>query len=174
MVSAAFGALGAIILVLVAPFTTAAAVAFPPVYALVAGVHSVLPFLARRLLGLPLGATLVAGFVGILSSASTPLGFLIVVPLLAGAVPFDLTLLVWGRIRGREPWTAVAVAALASALVLFFVSLPVFSPEDLRPVIVVGALVGRILGQLIAAALAAVLAVRIRAAGIVRSPTSRP
>lgn len=168
---AAFGALGAVLMALVAPFTSVLAAAAPPLYALLAGIHSVLPFLARRLLGARWAATSVGAFVGILSVGSTPLGLLIVVPLVVSGAAFDASLLVLER-RGRGSERSFAVAALASAVALFLVSLPVMSPEHLGAVVLTLTLAGRAAGQLAAWALSAVVAGRVRRAGILRAPGS--
>ena len=168
---AAFGAIGAVLLTVVAPLTSALAAVAPPLYALVAGVHSVLPFLARRLLGVRWAATGVGAFVGILSVASTPLGVLILVPLVVSGAAFDGTLLLLAR-RGRTGEAAAAIAAGASALALFLVSLPVMSPEHLLPAVLAATLAGRLGGQLAAWAMSAVLARRVVRAGILRAPSS--
>jgi hypothetical protein len=169
---AVFGAIGAVLLALVAPATTALAVAAPPAYALVAGVHSLLPFLARRLLGFDWAATSVAAFVGLLSVGSTPLGVLIVVPLVVSGAVFDATaLLLRRRLRAGE--APFVVAALASAVALFLVSLPVMSPEHLGPVVMTLTLLGRIGGQLAAWAVSALVARRVLRAGILRDPAGR-
>lgn len=166
--AAAFGAIGALLLLAVTPITVLLAATFPPAYALAAGVHSILPYLARRLLALPFAATLVALIVGVLSSASTPLGVLVIVSLLAGALPFDVTLALFARVRGRLRRFDWVLAAAASAVVLFLVSLPVFSPEHVTPFILIGAFVGRLLGQLGALGIAWLIAERVWRAGIRR------
>jgi hypothetical protein len=60
------------------------------------------------------------------------------------------------------------LAAAASAVVLFLVSLPVFSPEHVTPFILIGAFVGRLLGQLGALGIAWLIAERVWRAGIRR------
>ncbi|WP_348788768.1 hypothetical protein [Leifsonia sp. NPDC080035] len=173
---AAFAAIGAVLMAVVAPFTSVLAAAAPPAYALVAGGHSLLPFLARRLLGVRWAATAVGAFVGVLSVGSTPLGILIVVPLVVSGAAFDGTLLVLGRwrggeVRGRFGEAVFAVAALVSAVALFLVSIPVMSPEHLAPVVLTLTLAGRAGGQLGASALSAVVARRVLRAGILRAPS---
>ncbi len=169
---AAFGALGAVLLTLLAPATGALAAAAPPAYALVAGVHSILPFLARRLLGFSWAATAVGAFVGILSVGSTALGILVVVPLVVSGAVFDTVVLVLRRrLRGEAVF---AVAAVVSAVALFLVSLPVMSPEHLGPVVMALTFGGRVAGQLAAWAVSAVIARRVLRAGILRAPAERP
>lgn len=166
LVTAAFAALGAVLLILIAPVTSLLAALFPPAYALVAGVHSVLPFLARRLLGIPWVTTIAFALVGIVSIGFTPLGVLIVIPLVLTGVTFDLTLLLLARRGVVRPWHYY-VAAAVTGVALFLVSLPVMSPGDLGPAILVLTLCGRLLGQLGAAALSAAIARGVERAGIV-------
>lgn len=166
LVTAAFAALGAVLLILVAPVTSLLAALFPPAYSLVAGVHSVLPFLARRLLGIPWVATIAFTLVGIVSIGFTPLGVLIVVPLALTGVTFDLTLLLLARRGVTRHWHYYLGAAVTGGA-LFLVSLPVMSPGDLGPAILVLTLCGRLLGQLGAAALSAAIARGVERAGIV-------
>lgn len=192
LVCAAFGALGTVLMLGVSPLTSAIAAWFPPAYAVVAGIHSVLPFLARRLLGVPFAATLVAGIEGVLSSAFTPLGVLIIVPLVLSAGVFDAVLALSSR-RGSANGTAsdgaardgtandgtagdgaaayLAAAAL-SALALFAVSLPVIDPARLTLWMIVGTLLGRLIGQLLALGAATAIAGRVFAAGIMRPHAS--
>lgn len=168
MVAAALAAVGAVLLTLVAPVTTALAATAPPAYAAVAGIHSVLPYLARRLLVLPFAASLVGGIVGVLSFASTPLGPLILVSLLAATVPYDVVLNVCARSSRVLLPRHYLAAAITSAVVLFFVSLPVFSPEHLTVWMVVAVLACRVLGQCGAMWISALIAVGLHRAGIRR------
>ncbi|SEI16467.1 MULTISPECIES: hypothetical protein [unclassified Leifsonia] len=165
LIIAAFAALGALLLILIAPVTGLLAVLFPPAYAVAAGIHSVLPLLARRLVGFPWTTTIAFALVGILAIGFTPLGVLIVIPLVITGAGFDVTLLLLAR-RSEPRLRHFAVGALVSALLLFLVSLPVFSPRDLTPWIVLLALAGRIVGQLAAAGAAWAIGQRVLAAGI--------
>jgi hypothetical protein len=166
LVTAAFAALGAVLLILVAPITSLLAALFPPAYALAAGLHSVLPFLARRLLGIPWITTIAFALVGVVSIGFTVLGALILIPLVLTGVAFDLTLFLLSRRARPRPWHYY-VAAAVTGVALFLVSLPVMSPDDLAPAIVVLTLCGRLLGQLGAAALSAVIARGVERAGII-------
>jgi len=166
LVTAAFAALGAVLLILVAPVTSLLAALFPPAYALVAGVHSVLPFLARRLIGIPWVTTVAFALVGVVSIGFTPLGVLIVIPLVLTGVVFDLTLLLLARRGAPRPRHYYAAAAV-TGVALFLVSLPVMSPGDLGPVVLALTLCGRLLGQLGAAVLSAAVARGVERAGIV-------
>ena len=174
MVAAALAAIGAVLLTLVAPITTALAATAPPAYAVVAGIHSVLPYLARRLLAMPFAASLVGGIVGVLSFASTPLGPLILVSLLAATVPFDVVLNVCSRFAPALRLRHYLLAAITSAVVLFFVSLPVFSPQHLTVWMLVAVLAGRLLGQCGAVWISALIAAGLRRAGIRRGSALSP
>lgn len=170
LIIAAFGALGALLLILVAPVTALLAALFPPAYALAAGMHSILPFLARRLVGFPWTTTIAFALVGLLAIGFTPLGALILIPLVLTGVGFDVTLLALGRRGTLRPWHYV-VGALVTAALLFLVSLPVMSPDDLAAPILLLTLLGRVVSQLAAAGIAWMLGDRVLRAGIMRAPT---
>jgi hypothetical protein len=53
LISGAFAAIQTVLFAAVVPVTTALAASAPPAYALVAGVHTLMPFLARLVTGLP-------------------------------------------------------------------------------------------------------------------------
>lgn len=171
MIIAAFAALGALLLILIAPVTGFLAALFPPAYAVAAGIHSILPLLARRLVGFPWTTTVASALVGILAIGFTPLGVLIVIPLVVTGAGFDVTLLLLARRNEPRLWHFL-VAALVTAALLFLVSLPVFSPRDLTPWILLLTLAGRIVGQLAAAGVAWAIGQSVLAAGIM--PASAP
>jgi len=171
LIIAAFGALGALLLIVVAPVTALLAALFPPAYAVAAGMHSVLPFLARRLVGFTWTTTIDLALAGILAIGFTPLGVLIVIPLVLTGVGFDLTLLLLLRRRGPLRLWHQLVAALVTAVLLFLVSLPVFSPHDLTPLLLLLTLAGRVVGQLAAAGIAWAIGGRVLRAGIMRPST---
>lgn len=168
LVLASLGALTSFVLLAVTPVTGPLAGFSPPLFALVVAVFSVFPFLATRMLGFRFAATGVSFFAGVVTGAFSPIGFLVLVPLVAGSLAYDLTAALLTRMRrprpaGGWPW---AVAATASGVVLFLVSLPVFSADDLVLPILLGTLAGRVVGQVAASALAGVLARRLARAGI--------
>lgn len=169
LIIAAFGALGTLVLILVSPLTALLAAFFPPAYAVAAGVHSILPFLARRLVGFPWSTTIAFALVGLLASGFTPLGVLVLIPLVLSGAGFDLTLMLLGRRGPLRPWHYV-VGALVTAVLLFLVSLPVMSPDDLAAPILLLTLVGRVVGQLAAAGIAWAIGTRVLRAGIMRVP----
>jgi len=149
--------------VLLTPVTTALAAAAPPAYALIAGAHTVLPLTARLVTHRAGTATLTAAFTGIIAAALTPVGWLILVPALAAGAAFDLVM-PW-RARRGSGWR-VATAAIAAGVLLFLVSLPVFSSEHLTGGVLTATLVGRVVGELIAVAIASRLAWLLARAGV--------
>lgn len=139
----------------------------PPLYAVVAGVHSVMIFLAPRITGARWSATLTAVIAGLIVAAMSPIGLFIALLILIPGLMVDLALLLpvrAGRERGSE--LRYVCAALAAAAVLFTVSLPAFSAEHLTAVILVGSAVGRIVGELLAWAVARALTAGLRRAGV--------
>lgn len=170
LICQAFGAVGALLLIVVAPFTALTAAFSPPLYGLIAGMHSILPFFARRALGFRFAATAVSASVGFLGGAFTPIGFLIMIPLALTGFSYDLALIATGETRTSGSWSRWRhpFAACVSGGMLFLVSLPVFSPEDLAWPILAATLGARVIGQMAASLLAGVLARRVERAGIVR------
>ncbi|HWI30586.1 MAG TPA: hypothetical protein VNT50_03785 [Microbacterium sp.] len=171
LICAAFGALQSLLFAAVAPVTIALAPVAPPAYAVIAGVHSLLPFLARLVTGVTGAATITGLITGILAAAITPLGALVIVPLALAGAAFDAALPwrgPWRRPRSISPigWGRLTLGGVAAAVVLFAVSLPVFSSEHLSPPVLVATLAGRLAGELAAVALAAVTARRLTRAGL--------
>ncbi|MFJ6549330.1 ECF transporter S component [Microbacterium sp. NPDC091676] len=166
LVSAALGAVQALVFLAVVPVTSVLAAASPPAYALVAAVHTALPFLARVVTRVPGMATLAAFVSGVLTVAVSPIGLLGVVPLVLGGVVLDLVLPL-RRVAEVRPGR-VLLAGGVTGVVLFVVALPVFSPEHLVPPVLIGTLLGRVAGEVAVAG--AVLAVRrlLRRAGVAR------
>jgi hypothetical protein len=167
LIAAAFAALQALVFFAVVPVTTALAAAAPPAYAVVAGIHSVLPFLVRLVTGVPGGATITAGITGLLTAALSPIGFLAAIPLLTAGAVFDAAM-PWRAGGGPLPRWRVLTAALVAGLALFAVSLPVFSSEHLVPIVLAATLAGRLAGETLAALAAMGLALLLARAGLVR------
>ena len=166
LVSAALGAVQALVFLAVVPVTSVLAATSPPAYALVAAVHTALPLLARVVTRVPGMATLTAFVTGVLTVAVSPIGLLGVVPLVLGGAGPDLALPFRRHppVRPGRPPPPRAV----TGVVLFLVALPVFSPEHLVPPVLIATLLGRVLGELTVAGV--VLAVRrlLRRAGVAR------
>jgi len=150
LVSAAFGAVQALIFVMVVPVTSVLAVSSPPAYALVAAVHTAMPLLARVVTRTPGMATFAAFVTGLLTAAISPIGPLALVPLLCAAVTLDLVLPLRRGVRAGAP--RILIAGAAAGVVLFAVALPVFSPEHLVAPVLIATLAARIAGELAVAA----------------------
>lgn len=162
LICAALAALQTLIYAFVAPMTPVLAVAMPPLYALVAGVHSFMPFLARLLTRTPWTATITAVVTGVLVWPFSAIGPLVIVTFLVGSAAFDLALLR----SGRPSWHRLILAACIAGAALFVISLPVFSPQHLTVAILTGTILGRMLGEIGAVIFATVLVRALRAAGI--------
>lgn len=166
LVSAALGAIQALVFLAVVPVTGVLAAASPPAYALVAAVHTALPLLARVITRTPGMATLTAFVAGVLTVAVSPIGPLGLVPLLLGGLALDLALPL--RRDAAVSSARLLVAAAVAGVALFLVALPVFSPEHLVPAVLGATLVARVAGMLAVAGV--VIAVRrlLARAGVVR------
>lgn len=164
---AAFSAVQAVIVIALAPFTPHIAGWFPPAYAIVAGVQTLLIFTARRFTGIRGGATLAAALTALVCGPFTAIGWLLAVPLLVAGILFDVVL----AISERRGWTATQdsiVAGLAVGAVLFLVSLPVMSLDHLGPAILAATLVARVVASWAGAALSARLVTRLERVGVTR------
>lgn len=164
------GALAAVHLLLhfaTLPALTALAPVSPPIYALIAGVHSLMPFLARRLTGVPGSAVLTSAIAALFVVVTNGAGLIAAVPVvLAGAV---IDLVVWRSTgSGRRSQMRYLLAAVAAGAALFAVSLAVFSPEHLTPAVLLATLAARVLGEVIAALLSGLLASALTRAGVGR------
>ncbi len=157
--AAAAGVAGALVVVAFSPFSAATAAFPPPLYALLAGAYSIVPFAARRLLDYRWAATAVGVLAALLSAPFSPIGLLIVVLFVGAGAAYDSVLWALTRVRADRhvpAWMCV-LAALVSALVLFLVSFPVLSPAHRVPIILAATFGGRVVGQLAALALAGVV-----------------
>lgn len=164
MLVAALGAVDAVLTSALAPVTTSLAFASPAVYALVAGIHQVLPILAALLLrwwpAIPLTALVTA----LLAFPINPLGPLLFPALGLPALAIGLTIRL-GGCRWASPWLW-AVASASGAAVIYLISLPVIDPAVLTPTMLVLILVARLLSAFAATTLAHVLARSLGRAGI--------
>lgn len=161
LIAAAFAAVQAAIFLALLPVLSLTAPSMPPVYAVLAGVNTALPFLARVITRAPGTATITAGVTAILVVALSPLGLLSAVPLLTAGVVFDL---VCGRSAVSTRRLIVGGAAVAVAL--FLISLAVFSPEHLAPWMLAATLLGRLLGEGVVVVLVSATTRLLRRAGI--------
>jgi hypothetical protein len=171
LTAAVFAAVQSIMFISVAPFTATIAAFAPPLYALVAAVYSVMIFATRRFTAVTGSATLAALVTGLLVSAFSPLGPVILVPLLVSAALYEGVLLLLPPRpsppagRGRGQWR-FAAAAVAAGVGLFVVSLPVFSPEHLKPGVLVLTLLARVAGELAASGAAGIVVRLLGRAGV--------
>jgi len=150
------------------PLLSVLAPASPPLYALVASAHSLMPFLARRLTGTRGSATLTSGIAAVFVVATSSLGVLAMVPLLLTGAVIDATL--WSRdSAGRRSEARYIVAGAAVGVALWAVSLLVFSPEHLTPAIIVGTALARLVGELAIVSCSRLLAVALGRAGVGRT-----
>ncbi|MFJ4254079.1 hypothetical protein [Microbacterium sp. NPDC090003] len=170
------GALAAVHLLIhfaTAPLLTALAPLAPPLYALVAGVHSLLPFLARRVTDVPGTAVLTSAIAAVFIAVANTAGVIVIVPLvLAGAI---IDLVVW-RTRGTAAPARrrYLLAAACAGTVLFGVSVVVFSPEHLSLGILLGSFLGRIAGEVLASEISGALASALHRAGVGRGSAETP
>ncbi|WP_045278088.1 ECF transporter S component [Microbacterium oxydans] len=146
------------------PLLTALAAVAPPAYALVAGVHSLMPFLARRITGTPGAAIVTSGIAALLVSATSSSGLIAAIPVLLAGCLIDLMLWRTGPSGAAE--VRYLAAGAVTAVVLFAVSLAVFSPAHRTPVIIIGTLLGRLVGEAIAVVLSRLLAGALVRAGV--------
>ena len=167
LICAAFAALQTLVFFVVVPLTTALAVTAPPAYAVVAGIHSLMPFTARLVTGVPGTATITALITGLLTAALSPIGLLAAVPMLTAGIIFDAALL-RRRAAGPMPLWRVMIGAVAAGIALFFVALPVFSSEHLVAPILAATVVGRIVGETATALVAFALTRALARGGLVR------
>jgi hypothetical protein len=159
---AAFGAVGAIVLLLVSPLTSTAAVVNPGLYAAIAAVTMVMPMLARRWTGTPGATVLTAAVTGVLALAFTALGPAIIVALVVPAAAIDLVLA-----RRRDPGRMVTwLAAAAGGVAIWALSFAVISPDLVSPVLVIVLLAVRVVSYVLAMELAGLVAGRLRRSGV--------
>lgn len=165
---AALAAVAVLVTLPLVPFLGLLAAASPPAYALLAGIHAVAPLVARRYTGVAGATILTSLLVGLVLAAFSPLGIVALVPLLAFALTVDGMLWLLARTGRRmlRPEARLLIAAAVSGLVLFAVSLPVFSPEHLAPGILVLTLACRVLAQTLAAVVALAIVRMLNRAGI--------
>lgn len=164
------GALAAVHLLLhfaTLPALTALAPISPPIYGLIAGVHSLMPFLARRLTGVPGSAVLTSAIAALFVVVTNGAGLIAAVPVVLAGTVIDLV--VWRSSgSGRRSQIRYLLAAVVAGAALFAVSLAVFSPEHLTPVLLFATLGTRVLGEVIAAVLSGLLASALMRAGVGR------
>lgn len=177
LICAALAAVHALLHLATVPLLTALAPLSPPLYGLLAGVHSLVPFLARRVTATLGTATITAGIASVFVSATSPSGLLVAIPLMIAGVTIDAVV---GRSDragpSRRSEIRYMLAAVVAGTLLFAVSLSVFSPEHLTPLLITSTLATRLVGELTAATVSMLLARALRRAGIggLRRPPDAP
>jgi len=168
LVCGALGSLHVLLHLATLPLLTALAPFSPPLYGLIAGVHGVMPFLARRLTRTPGTATITAAIAGVIVAVTSPAGLMLIVPLLITGVAIDVV--TWRVDRyapdGRRVDIRFVLAAALIGCVLFLLSLTVFSPEHLTPLVLGCTLTMRVAGEILAATIATVVTRALRRGGI--------
>lgn len=164
---AAFASVHVLLHLASAPLLAALAPVAPPLYGLAAGLHSVMPFLARRITDRGGSATITSSIAALFVALSNGSGVIIVVPLVLAGVTIDIVV---GRMRGDAARSRrrYLLAAVVTGTVLFAVSLLVFSPEHLTPFLIAATLAGRVGGELLAAAISSLVARRLWRSGVSR------
>lgn len=154
LVCAVLGAVTALVAMALSQPLALTAAASPPLYALLGGYSAVAPLLALRLTGKPGAAAVTALCAAIVAWPFSTLGLLLLIAYIGPALAMDVLFLV---LRGRAPRLAIWTAAGAGALVIFGLSIPIISPEQLTAVTVFLTLVFRVMSYGVACMLALLL-----------------
>jgi hypothetical protein len=160
---AAIAAAGGVLIVLLGPVGTWAAVLSAPLYAVVGSLNMLAPMVALRWTGLPGAATLTAFLAGLLSMSFSTLGLLILPALVLPALAMDAVALLF-RPRGRA--LGVYAGAAAGGVVIFVISFVVIPGEIVTPALVVTLLVLRVAAYTGVMRLAGWIAVALERAGV--------
>ena len=163
LICAVLGGLTAMATVALASAMATIATLSPPLYALVAGYTAIAPLLALRIVRRPGAAMVTALCCAIIAWPFNALGVLLLVALLAPALAMDAVYALRGRLGERA---ALWAGAGAAAVVIFALSLPVISPEQLTLTLVVLTLIGRLTSYAIACAVSGAIARALRRAGV--------
>lgn len=163
---AVFAGVQAVLYLAVSPMAAPLATVFPPAYAAAAAAYSVMVFAARLFIDRHGTATVTAAITGILIAAVSPLGLIFLIPLVASAAVFDLVLFWTRRALRHRVLRSLVPAALMSAVTLFVISLPAFSPGHLTAGLLAATLLGRAIGQVGAALLAKAIVASLSRAGV--------
>lgn len=169
LICAALAAIQVGVFLALAPVLVSLPALSPPLYAVVAGVHGIMIFLAPRVTGARGSATITALVAGLIIAAVSPIGLFITLLILIPGVTVDLALLIPGRKTPRTTELRYLGGAIVGGVVLFLVSLPAFSADHLTVWILIGAGVGRVAGETIAYICARALAAGLARAGVSRA-----
>ncbi|RWZ68292.1 hypothetical protein ELQ92_03475 [Labedella populi] len=165
---AAIAAAGGVLIILLGPVGTWAAVLSAPLYAVVGSLNLLSPMVALRWTRLPWAATLTAFLGGLLAMSFSVLGILLIPALVLPAVAMDAVALLV-RPRGRR--AGLYAGAVAGGLVIFAISFVVIPAELVTPVLVVILLVLRIAAYVGVMRLAGSVAAGLERAGVKPTPS---
>lgn len=168
LICAALAGVHAVIHLLTLPLLSVLAPAAPPAYALVASLHSLMPFLARRVTGVPGTALITSGIAAVFVAATSSLGLIALVPLVLTGVVIDAVVWTSGS-DGVRREARFVVAGVAAAIGLWAVSLTVFSPDHLTATMLTATLAARVAGELAVVALSRAIAAALARAGVGRA-----
>lgn len=171
LVCAVLGAITAAAVIALAALMALIATVSPPLYALVGAYTAIAPLLALRLTGRTGTATVTALCCALIAWPFSTLGVLLLAALIAPALAMDLLFSLRGRIGAR---TALWSGAGLAAIVIFTLSLPVFSPEHLTPSVLVLTLVARLVSYAVACWLSGLVALALERAGVRRFTRRAP
>jgi hypothetical protein len=165
---AALAGVHAVIHLVTLPLLSVLAPTAPPVYAVVASLHSLMPFLARRLTRVAGTAVITSGIAAVFVAVTSSLGVIALVPLVLTGVVIDAVVGNSDTDRLRHEARFV-VAGVAAGVALWAVSLTVFSPDHLTAAMVAVTLAARVAGELAVVALSRAIAAALARAGVGRA-----
>lgn len=164
LVIAAFGALDAVLTAALAPATTSIALATPIGYALVGGIHLVLPLTAGILLRSWAAMPLTSFVTAALAFPFSVLGILLFPALILPSLAVGVTIRATGcRWASRGRW---AVAVLSGAVTIYLISLTVISPDLFSAPLLIAVFAARLISTGAAATIAHALVAALTNAGI--------
>jgi hypothetical protein len=166
----AIAAAGGVLLILLGPVGTWAAVLSAPLYAVIGSLNLLSPMVALRWTGLPWAATLTAFFAGLLAMSFSVLGLLIIPALVLPALAIDGVALLLRRRRTL----ALYAGAAAGGVVIFAVSFVVIPAEIVTPALVGTLFVLRVAAYIAVMRLAGWIAAALERAGVHPTRPSRP
>ncbi|KZE89426.1 hypothetical protein [Microbacterium sp. TNHR37B] len=168
LICAALAGIHAVLHLLTLPLLSVLAPAAPPAYALVASLHSLMPFLARRVTRVPGTALITSAIAAVFVAATSSLGLIALIPLVLTGVVIDAV--IWtSDTDGVRRETRFVVAGVSAGIALWAVSLTVFSPDHLTAAMLVATLAARVAGELAVVALSRAVAAALARAGVGRA-----
>ncbi|TQO23373.1 hypothetical protein FB385_2223 [Paramicrobacterium agarici] len=164
LIIGAFGALGAVVTATASPATAAVALVSPVAYALVAGIHFVLPITAGIMLRSWRAIPLTALFTAALAFPFSTLGLLLFPALALPTLAVGLAVKMTGcRWQSPARW---AVAAVVGAVVIYAISLVVIRPDLFSAALLVSVLAARLVSTGLAVVIAHLIVASLARAGV--------